>query len=382
MRLSQLTLRSFRNLAEVEIEPHERFNLFVGLNGEGKTSVLESVSYLSNLRSFRGAKTAEVLRWGDDHGVIRGRAQWLDAGLDLAVRFERQGERVQKTASLNGKPVRTSSAYLQKRIGTENVVVHSISFNPSDHDLVRGVPEGRRAYLDRVLSAEDVEYLENLQTFHRALAQRNAWLRDLGGRGGDPGNDVFHEVLVRTGAWIARARIGWLNEVGTRLPETLQRIAPGQPTASLTYDSDWLPFGGQGELPSLDLLRDALDRKLGETRAQEQRAGFTLAGPHRDDWAIGLGGHPLRGHGSQGEIRSALLALKIREIESFRRRTGHRPILLLDDLSSELDQERRGFLLAFLLESDLQVYLSSTEEIFPDGFPGRRFEVSGGELRG
>jgi len=138
-----------------------------------------------------------------------------------------------------------------------------------------------------------------------------------------------------------------------------------------------LHFTGHGHLPSLNLLERFFWNKLNLLEAAELRSGHSLVGPHRDDWAFYLGSQALRGHGSQGEVRSALLALKLCEIDLFRIETGHRPLFLLDDFSSELDRERRAFLLRFLSESDLQTFVTTTED---PAFLGKKFRVSRGSL--
>jgi DNA replication and repair protein RecF len=137
-------------------------------------------------------------------------------------------------------------------------------------------------------------------------------------------------------------------------------------------------FAGQGHLPSLELLEQVFWSKVSALEAAERKTGHSLVGPHRDDWAFFLGNQTLKGHGSQGEVRSALLALKLSEIELFRNRTGHRPLFLLDDFSSELDRERRSFLLKYLTETDLQTFVTTTED--SPLYIGKRYWVSNGAI--
>jgi DNA replication and repair protein RecF len=157
-----------------------------------------------------------------------------------------------------------------------------------------------------------------------------------------------------------------------------QEIAPNQPKLSLFYKS----FSGLSPTSSLQLLERSFREKLTELETAELRSGSTLVGPHRDDWSFTFGEHVLKGHGSQGEVRSALLALKLLEIELFQKRTGHQPILLLDDFSSELDQERRGFLLRYLMNTQLQVFVTTTEDSVALAMGvGKRFQVQEGKLK-
>lgn len=401
MKVAKLSLRNFRNVSDCTFEPDPHLNFLVGDNGQGKTSILEALSYLATLRSFRGAKNDEVVTWGETQSFVG--LTLTDQGepgsdpehpwkTELKVSFVREGERAAKVAFINGKPFRSSTAYLSQRFGNFELGFHTIVFNPSDHDLVRGEPALRRAYLDRVLAAEDLEYLKALQRFQKTLDQRNALLR----ADHPPSRDVlagFTEPLVSAGAFLVHRRLSWLERVNPRLDDVARQIAPKQGRLQAFYLSKWMVkiegfssqngglnpqhFAGLPPLPSLELLEQTFRTQLLAHEAAELRAGTTLVGPHRDDWAFSLGNQMLKGHGSQGEVRSALLALKLSEIAMFRERTGHRPLLLLDDFSSELDRERRSFLLRFLTETDLQVFITTTED---SSYVGKRYLVHGGRV--
>jgi DNA replication and repair protein RecF len=177
------------------------------------------------------------------------------------------------------------------------------------------------------------------------------------------------------------------------MAEIALKIAPRQSRIGLIYTLKWLEkneaffsensdlsqvhFAGHTPLPSLQELNALMRTQFARVAQDEQRLGSTLIGPHRDDWSVEFNGKSLRGRGSQGEVRTALLALKLTEIESFRQATGHRPILLLDDFSSELDLERRQYLMSFLESTDLQVFISSTDSV---GLPGKKFLVDEGTV--
>jgi DNA replication and repair protein RecF len=226
--------------------------------------------------------------------------------------------------------------------------------------------------------------------YKKTLEQRNRVLKE--------GNSRFHsvlsdftEALLDSGSRMIHARLAWLQDRSAAVPRLAAHIAPKQPPIGLKYHFRWkapestLPsengdltqihFAGHTPLPSLEDLYRSMKASLRSLEHQEWRLGSSLVGPHRDDWFMEMDRNPLRTHGSQGEIRTALLALKLAEIESFRRVTGHRPILLLDDFSSELDLDRRRFLMDFLQTTDLQVFISSTESV---GLPGKKFSVVSG----
>jgi DNA replication and repair protein RecF len=389
----EIRLKNIRNLVELRFNPEPRLNFILGENGQGKTSILEGLSYLSTLRSFRGAKNDEVIRygetWAEASATVGDRPDWSS---ELKITFAQAGERAARTAFIDGKPIRSSTQYLSSRFGNVELGFHSIIFNPSDHDLVRGEPSIRRAYLDRSLSAEDPEYLKTLSRYLKILEQRNALLKNEV-RPSETMLEGFTAPLVEYGARIARARLDWLSRLQKGLDETLRKIVPDALPLRAFYLASWIKksegisipsvefdparFPLQKPLPELEFFEAEFREALSVKRDAEWRAGVTLAGPHRDDLALFYGAQPLRGHGSQGETRSALIALKLCEIDLFRSKTGHRPILLLDDFSSELDRGRREFLLRALFEGDLQVFITSTEE---PPFAGKIFRVKRGAL--
>ncbi|MBL7715908.1 MAG: DNA replication and repair protein RecF [Bdellovibrionales bacterium] len=393
MRVGSIRVSRFRNIQEATLEPSHRLNFFLGKNGQGKTSLVEAISYLSSLKSFRGSSSDELLNWQDTQGEIRLRiaSEGLpgdDPALsgpqsELKVTFLRESEKVIRTAFINGKGYRSSSHFLRQRFGNYELGFHSIVFNPSDHELIRGEPALRRQFLDRVLSAENETYLEDLSRYQKVLEQRNSLLKDqeqFGPRSADFQNYLksYTDPLIQLGARITHARLKWVQKALPRLEKFQKKIAPNQPKAGLFYRSSFATFfdekpsnnigldldhfSGQGDPPSIELLEQLYSKKLSDLAMIELRSRVTGAGPHRDDWGILLGQHFLHGHGSQGEVRSALLALKLTEIENFQEETGHRPVLILDDFSSELDRSRREFLLAFLSETELQVFVTATED--------------------
>lgn len=368
MKLERLQLRNFRNIESLDLSPSAGVNLFLGSNGQGKTSILESIGILSQMRSFRGSPSDQWLKSETQAGEIGGRLAYGESTIDqpgltteLKVRFA-EGER---SAEINGKPYRSLTRYLSQRFGDLRLGFHAIIFNPADHEIVRGEPALRRGFLDRALSAESLEYLTYLKRYQKNLEQKNAVLR-FGDRSQTPLLESFQEALISDGAWLVLRRLEWLKRVETPLKQKLQKIAPTQAPLSMRYVSKWLvlsdSFFGQSSLPSLQTLEQLLWKHLGILRESEWAAKHSLGGPHRDDWSFLLGSLPLQGHGSQGETRSTLLALKLAELEVFQEATGHRPVFLLDDFSSELDETRRRYLVEFLTQSGLQVFVTTTEE--------------------
>ena len=183
MIVRELFLRNFRNVGESLFDPDPGINFLVGSNGQGKTTYLEALSYLSSLKSFRNAKNDEAVKWGVNNSTLECKVvlpNLQDWETSLRLDFEFKGSenlKASKTAFINGNRYASSTKYLSQRFGQVQLGFHSVVFNPADHDLVRGEPSLRRSYLDRVLAAEDLEYLTNLKHYQRLLKQRNSLLK-------------------------------------------------------------------------------------------------------------------------------------------------------------------------------------------------------------
>lgn len=399
MRVGSIRVSRFRNIQDATVEPSHRLNFFLGKNGQGKTSLVEAIGYLSTLKSFRGSSSDELLNWRDSQGEVRlnialeGEAGASGPKSELKVTFLRESEKVIRTAFINGKGYRSSSHFLKQRFGNFELGFHAIVFNPSDHELVRGEPALRRQFLDRVLAAESEAYLQNLARYQKNLEQRNSLLKNQENYARSEFSNLlksYTDPLIHLGAAIVHARLKWIQKATPAVRKFQKKIAPTQPEAGLFYRSSFVHhfsskndadfssenavkisyfnrlgldhFTGQGDPPSIELLEQLYAKKLSDLAMIELRSRVTAAGPHRDDWGILLGDQVLQGHGSQGEVRSALLALKLAEIENFQNETGHRPVLILDDFSSELDRSRREFLLDFLSQTELQTFVTATED--------------------
>lgn len=400
MKVKQLLLRDFRNIHEASFYPDPTLNFLIGLNGQGKTSFLEALGLVSTLRSFRDAKIPSLIHWDSQKSSVTCHLTAEDEALgswdaELRVVLERNPSDPQKafkTAYVGDKPYRSSVQYLTQRFGSAKVGFHTIVFNPSDHDLVRSEPSIRRSFLDRVIMAEESGYLKLLQKYQRVVEHRNSLLK-LPTQQQQGLLEEFNEPYCQLGSEITYQRLVWLGRVHERLNGILQTIAPSQSELRMVYLSQWAPelknlaydsqrlgnvhFSGHPESPSLELVEKAFRHKLKTLEFAEQKQGYSLVGPHRDDWGFFFGGHLLKGHGSQGEVRSALLALKLTEIELYQATTQQRPLFLLDDFSSELDQSRRKFLLKFLTESDLQTFITTTDD---SPFVGKRYQISQGMI--
>lgn len=364
MHLLRLRLSSFRNLRDARLELPPEGLALVGDNAQGKTNLLEAIYYLEILRSFRGARDGQLVRFGDDvfriEGTVRTGAgdRPFDGGLDersVAAAWQREGRR--KKVTLDGvEPPRLSDA-----VGHLGVVL----FSPSDLALVNEGPDARRRFLDIVLSLGEPEYLAALQRFRQVLTQRNAALRE---GGGPEAAEAWNDLLVRDGSTLIRRRSAWL-EAGADPFSHVHREISGGADATLAYEPA-VPGLGSGpweEAGEGEAVEEAYRTALAEARERERRQGTTVVGPHRDEVRIRLqepaGEREVRTYGSGGQRRSVALALRLLEAHSIRERKGREPLLLMDDVFAELDRERSERLMALLDRTATgQVILTAPKE--------------------
>ncbi len=370
MNLEKLFIRNIRNLEEVSIPCGRGIHFIHGLNAQGKTSILESIYLLSNLRSFRDSDLSSLVTRGKDFAQIRGSFK-IDESTEAELKVElvQGARRFEKRAYINGKLARSAMDYFGVKLLHSPIQFHAINLNPTSTDLIRGEPALRRNYLNQVISSEHPDYMASLKHYQKSLDQKNALLKQ------EEKYDfklleILNENLIRSGAEIIFARLQYLKKLSKPILEFLSNIAPHQLPVNLAYKTgETLYFTGHFELPSIQILMENLHQKLIETGSQERARKTSLVGPHRDDLMFKVGAQnsalspDLVNVGSQGEIRSLLLSLKLSELEEFKKQSGVQPVMLIDDFSSELDSTRRGFLLNYLKDSDLQIFVTSTDDL-------------------
>lgn len=362
MHLQRLWLTDFRNHHEADLSLAPGLTVLRGANGAGKTNVLEAVGYLADLSSFRGAGPEALVRQGCDSAVVRG--ELSRGGRSLLVEAEiRVGGR--SRATLNRQPVRRVTD-LREALG---VTV----FSPDDLELVKGGPSGRRRYLDDALVALHPRNELLRRDVERIVRQRNALLTSAHGRltpDVETTLDVWDTKLSVAGEALAGARVALLSQLeplATKAYEQLAGASAGEsgPRVSLTYEASWRTTG--------------LAAALVSARADELRRGVSLVGPHRDDIGLGLAGMTARTCASQGEQRSLALALRLAGHLLVTEETGEPPVLLLDDVFSELDADRGRALLDHLPSG--QAILTTTGPVPPGAQPEQELVVANGQVR-
>ena len=357
MQLLAVELLDFRNIPRALVEPHPRFNVFAGDNGQGKTNLLEAIYLVGTLRSFRASRLDELVRFGaaSARAAARISRRGLERRYDVEVGAAEAGRAAKKLARVDGKPVRAAADYF----GGFNVVL----FCPDDLRLPRGAPAARRRFLDRAVWNVEPGFLKEAQTYERVLKSRNALLRN--GTATPALLDVYDQQLATAGAAIALRRDRYTRAIAPRVAAAFDRITRSNLPATIRYQSllsSLSALASDTPFPEATVpLATELHAALLRARPRDLAAGFTTTGPHTDDLDLALDHHPARLFASQGQLRAFVLALKVAEIQHLHETSGDAPILLLDDVSSELDPSRNAFLFSFLAEASGQVFITTTD---------------------
>jgi DNA replication and repair protein RecF len=339
LRFRKAELRSFRNIEAAALEPSAGLNVVVGDNGQGKTSLLEALYVCATSKSFRAERLAALVREGDERASVRAVVEEDGLAREQRVTLTRRSRQVE----LEGKRPASLSSY-----ATRTPVV---IFHPADLELVSGAASLRRRLLDRVVLFVDPvgaearrRYLEALQSRQRALEERGPHAREL---------TPFESVMAESGARYALAHRRAAESLSRALGEAFGRLA----ASGLSFEARYVGAGSEDP--------PAFMAALAERRAVDARRKSATFGPHRDELELELDGRSARHHASQGQQRLIALGLKLAELECVRQARGAEPILLLDDVSSELDPGRTGAVYDFVRDSACQIFVTTTRpELF------------------
>ena len=377
MRLRSLTLEEFRSYRRLELVIEPAGLRLAGANGSGKSSLLEAIAMLATTRSPRSTSDRDTIGWnsGEDFGVppfarLGAVIERGDGEVRVEIALSTDPARptaAKKQIKLNGRPVRAMDA-----VGALKAVL----FSPEDVALVAGPPSGRRRYLDLTISQMDGTYLRALSRYNRLLTQRNSLLKSLSKERLDPSGSgavaqlaYWDDELVAFGSLLTAFRFHLVGRLATMAAERFRWLSGGAlEIAYLPSVGGPSPAWGGGRTRS-DLqavvARDFADA-LANQRREELRRGVSVLGPHRDDLSIAVGGVDMATFGSRGQQRLAVVALKLGEADLMVAEAGEAPVLLLDDVLSELDEEHRSLLLRALPELGAQVLVTATDDRFLD----------------
>ena len=360
MHLSHLSLKNFRSYSELELPLNPGITIFLGRNGEGKTNIVESILYLAFLSSHRTSGDLPLVKLGESAAYTRAKIQHPER--EILVELEINGERANR-ARINQNPIRS-----QKELFG---LIQCIYFSPEDMDLVRGDPSERRRFIDQILTLRSPRLAGVISDYERAVRQRNALLKT---RANSAALEPWDQQVAKYGAEIIAARTTLLEEFNPYFTKVYSNISPEKP-AHIKYKSSI-------ENPSTSPEENfqIIIQKMGEIRSQEIDRGLTLVGPHRDDLLLHLGDHLVKGYASHGESWSIALSLKLAAYQLLLHE-GTKPILILDDVFSELDEERREQLISLAKSAEQTFITVAVEGDLPKDLQGTTYIVKNGSVK-
>ena len=346
MIINSLELANFRKYEELNISFDKGTNILYGDNAQGKTNILESIFICGTTKSHKSSKDSEIIRFGNDESFIR--AVFEKNGVEYKINMQLRMSK-HKSISINGVPVKKAAELL----GLVNIVF----FSPEDLSIIKNGPSDRRRFIDLQLCQLDKSYLYDLSNYNKIVNQRNKLLKSIDYNMNLKDTlDIWDEQLINYGVSIINRRQKFIDELN---------IIIGSVHKKLTGKDDILKV-----IYSKDISSDLYRNRLFESREKDMRYHTTSVGPHRDDLEFQINDVDIRKFGSQGQQRTVALSLKLSEIEFVKQKINDTPVLLLDDVLSELDSKRQNYLLNSI--GDIQTVISCTGL---DDFIKNRFQI-------
>jgi len=362
--VKRIRLVNFRNIAEADLTFSGSFNFIFGRNAQGKTNLLEALHLFSLGRSFRTSRRVDMISFGADYSFLSMEAV-SDNGVTfvLDIGFDRDG-------SIRVNQNKKKVAGVSEIIG----LIPSVIFTPEDIALAGGEPRHRRFFLDYTASQISASYLRLLKNFKRALKQRNALLKSIANGGAPDGIEEWNEAYAEYSLELVEGRVEVLEKITPRVREQFAHIAGGGAGIELVYTCSFDTGSGS--------LKEDLRQTMEDVFDAEKRRGYSLVGPQYDDLRISINGNDVRRYGSQGQKRMVSIVLKLAQAVAIMEERGERPVVLLDDIMSELDDEKARKLRSLLSDSYQSFLTSPHMEDFPEEMDGAAFFiVEGGVVK-
>ncbi|MFM1796949.1 MAG: hypothetical protein RL733_730 [Actinomycetota bacterium] len=359
MFVSHLSLTDFRSYSQLELVLKPGQNIFIGENGEGKTNIIEALMYLALLSSHRISSDQPLVKLGSERAYVRAKVDSEER--TTLVELEINAAKANR-AKVNQNPVRSQRELLG--------IVKSVCFSPEDLDLVRGDPSERRSFLDQLLIQRSPRLAGVITDYERALKQRNSLLKS---RAPQSSLEPWNEHLANFGGELIAGRLLLISDLEPVFQSAYKNLSEKK-LAKLGYKSSIT-----NPTKNKDENRNKILETINEIHYQERERGISLVGPHRDDLLLNLGDHPVKGYASHGESWSIALALRLASYQLFIN-DGDKPILILDDVFSELDEGRREKLLAISENAEQTFVTVAVENDLPATISGHKFKVTSGKV--
>ncbi|MCI5725369.1 DNA replication and repair protein RecF [Fusobacterium sp.] len=347
MKILNIKFFNFRNLENTSINLSSRINVFYGKNAQGKTSILEAIYFNSTGISFRTRKSSEIIKYNENS--ILSNIEYEDniTRNNIAVRYENILNS-KKEFFFNKKKINQTDFY-----GKVNV----IAYIPEDIILINGSPKNRRDFLDIEISQIDRGYLENLKNYNRILKIRNKYLKENLVK--NPEYEIYEQEFIKYGARIIYSRIEYIKSLSIMLNLLYRKLFNSEQELSIKYENSSYKLSKL----KIEDIEEELKKELIEKKFREMKYKFSLVGPHKDDFKFLLNNYEVKVNASQGEKKSIIFALKLSEIDIVKKNKKENPIIIIDDITSYFDEERRTSILEYLHKKDIQVLISSTDKL-------------------
>lgn len=331
MHIENISIKNFRNISDIKIKPSKKINLIIGNNAQGKTNFIEAIYFTSFLKSFRTQRISELIRENEDLSYLKFDIINNKVNFNIEIYFNNQ----YKKLKINKK--NAEKKYYYKYLNT-------VIFSPEEVNYINNYPVFRRNLLDKAIFYNDFNYINIYKNYYRCLKQRNAYLKN-----NYKENDCWIDQLIKYGSEIISKRLNYIDKINNYFMSDLF-IKTNKEEYFLSYSKKYL---------DLNSIEDCLREEFSRKNKREHILGYTLVGPHKDDLQFYINSKPADIFASQGQKRSLIISFKTAQIIDYKNIQGHYPILILDDMTSELDHNRKNILLENLLSNSGQVFITS-----------------------
>jgi len=358
LRISEINYINFRNLKDNNLKFHRKFNLFLGKNGQGKTSILEAIYFSATGKSFRTSKNSELIK----HGLHKAGAfiAYEDMISEKSISVKISGRK--KEYSYNRKKVKYDEFHGK---------VNSVSFIPEDISLIIGAPGIRRSFFDYEIAQSNYEYFTDLKNYAKILKLRNKYLKEK--QYTDPIFEIYQEEFIKLGARILKKRFEYVKNISIILNLNYRKLFDDKKELNLEYSC----FLGDAKKADVGELEERIRKKIHENFSREKRYGYSMVGPQKDDFLFLLNKREAKSYASQGEKKSIVFSLKLAEIDMIIKETRETPIFIIDDISSYFDSIRKENILNYFNHRDIQLFISSTSDL---GIESKKFVIEKGDI--
>lgn len=352
MYFKKTRLKNYRNFSNLSLDFDSNLNIFIGNNAQGKTNLLEGLNLIIKGKSYRTKEDWEVIKWDNEGAYLFGEINKDDENIQITLAIEKKSEDFYKNKLIKTIKINQN---IQKKTAL-NKEFKGVVFSPEHLQIIKGAPSLRRKFLDEQISQIYPLYYRYLSEYYRILGHRNNILKkEINQKKKKEKLLVWDPRLIERGSFLILTRIKFIKKINRLAHKFHQKITKEKEDIELVYQSNIL----KDQEKNISLINKEFREKLEEYREKEIEQRVTLFGPHRDDFLVYINGYNIAAYGSQGQQRTVVLSLKLSELELIKEKEGVYPIFFLDDVMSELDEDRRYFLLGLIIEKKVQTFITS-----------------------